>query len=47
MVIGLPDRILCEDWEYLGKGLLVEVEGMGLVHDQHPEDDIVLVRRRA
>jgi hypothetical protein len=50
VVIGQPEnaRGYCaQNWEHLGKGFLVEVEGMSLVHDQHPEDDILLVRRCA
>jgi hypothetical protein len=51
VVIGHPEGVRgypAEEWEYLGKGLMVEVEGMGLVHYEEPnDDDLVLVRRGA
>lgn len=34
------------EWEYLGKGILVEFERLGLVHYAEPEPALALVERR-
>jgi hypothetical protein len=33
-------------WAYLQKGVMIEIEGMGLVHYEEPEIDLILIRRR-
>ena len=35
------------DWEDLGPGILVDAEGMGLVYEEDPDDEVVLVARDA
>ena len=34
------------DWIYLGAGVLMDIEGMGLVFDDNPSDEVALVRRQ-
>jgi hypothetical protein len=34
------------EWEYLGKGVLIEFERLGLVHYMEPEPTLALVARR-
>jgi hypothetical protein len=36
---------IASDWEYLGPGILLEVDGMGLVFDNRPHESVVLVKR--
>lgn len=31
------------DWSYLGSGFMLDVEGVGLVHEQESDEDLVLV----
>jgi hypothetical protein len=33
------------DWEYLGRGIMVESPQLGLVHVDAPDSDLVLVTR--
>jgi hypothetical protein len=35
------------EWEYLGPGILVEADGMGLVYEESPDDEVILVARNA
>ena len=34
------------EWEYLGKGVLIDFERLGLVHYTEPEPTLALVARR-
>jgi hypothetical protein len=35
-----------EEWEYLGKGVLIKFDRLGLIHYTEPEPTLVLVERR-
>ena len=34
-----------EDWSYLKSGLMLQADGMGLVHYAQPNDELILVHR--
>jgi hypothetical protein len=34
------------DWLFLGKGFMMEVDGYGLVHHESADEDLVLVARQ-
>jgi hypothetical protein len=42
---GTPDFPIA-DWEYLGRGILVDSPQHGLVHLHEPDPDLMLVSRR-
>ena len=39
-----PDHKL-KDWEYLGPGIVMDAEGLGLVFESNPDNGIVLANR--
>jgi hypothetical protein len=51
VVVGSLDRnegsrqFPAKDWSYLGRGILVNFDGLGLIHYREPEPTLVLVRR--
>jgi len=34
-----------EDWEYLGRGFMLETEAFGLVHPEKPDENLHFVER--
>lgn len=40
------DRFARSDWEYLGGGVLIEFQGLGLIHYTVAEPGLVLMARR-
>ena len=52
MVVGGPNagsvsEHRVADWEYLGPGILVQSESKGLVYEESPDDETILVQRNA
>ena len=42
---GAKKGFKVEEWEYLGPGILVEAEGMGLVYEENPYEETFLIKR--
>ena len=38
---GFPEK----DWSYLGRGFMVDVQGMGLIHFEEADEDLTLSAR--
>ncbi len=45
--VGASPGYSVSEWEYLGPGILVEADGMGLVYENDPDDETVLISRNA
>ena len=41
---ALPGHVAAE-WAYLGSGILIDADGMGLVFDDKPHESVVLIKR--
>jgi len=42
---GASDGFNVDEWKYLGSGILVQTESMGLVFDDGPNDEAILLKR--
>jgi hypothetical protein len=42
---GAKEGFTVEEWEYLGPGILVDAEGMGLVYEEDPDEETILIKR--
>jgi hypothetical protein len=49
VVVGTTSQAVsghdASEWEYLGPGILIDADGMGLVFDSKPQESVVLVKR--
>ena len=41
---AVPGHV-ANEWEYLGPGILIDADGMGLVFDGKPHESVVLIKR--
>ncbi len=42
---GAAEGVRLEEWTYLGPGILVDQPGAGLVYENHPDREVILVHR--